>query len=250
MNFKQKLKNGYMLGTWSEIPTPYASNIIAKAGMDFQIIDMEHGVFDFELAQNMIFAVKSENKSILVRVPVVDEAYILRALDIGADGIVFPGIETADDVSKIIKYSKYAPLGSKGFNPYVYTGNYHKVSSEFFEIKNKELAIAIIIESKNAVNNLETILDNDEIDIVYIGQYDLSVSLGVSGDVNHKLVLDALDYTVDIIKRKNKVSGCMVHTVEEAKKMIDKGFKFIVYKVDSGVLYQQFNDFSKGVNKL
>lgn len=248
MNFKNELKSRYMIGTWCEIPTPYVSNIIAKSGIDFQIIDMEHGVFDFELAQNMIFAIKLENKTAIIRVPSVDENYVLRALDIGADGIIFPGIESGEQVDNIIKYCKYAPIGKKGFNPYVYTGGYNSVNSEFFNKRNKDLSIAIIIESVKGLNNLEKILQNDNIDIVYMGQYDLSVSLGVPGDVNNEIVNKALEKALDIVKKKNKVAGCMVHSVCEAKKMINKGFKFIVYKVDSGILYKSCNEFVKEVN--
>jgi 4-hydroxy-2-oxoheptanedioate aldolase len=237
----------YILGTWSEIPTPYVSNIIAKAKMDFQIIDMEHGVFDFELSQNMIFAIKAEDGSAIVRVPSLDESYILRALDIGADGIIFPQVETIEDVNKIIKYCKYAPVGEKGFNPYVYTGGYSSVEKGFFDKKNKDLVIGVILESKVGLNNLEKIVQNEHIDVIYIGQYDLSVSLGVAGDVNNVLVLDALNQAVAMINKYKKVAGCMVHSAQEAKLMIEKGYKFIVYKVDSAVLYQSYYCFKKEV---
>jgi 4-hydroxy-2-oxoheptanedioate aldolase len=247
MNLKDKLKEKYVLGTWSEIPTPYASNIIAKANMDFQIIDMEHGVFDFELSQNMIFAIKAENSASMVRVPSIDEAYILRALDIGADGIIFPGVESSEDILKIVKYCKYAPTGEKGFNPYVYTGGYKAVDKKFFSEKNNELVIGVIIESKEGLNNLEQIVQNAHIDIVYIGQYDLSVSLGVPGDVNNELVQEAIKCAVKTILKYNKVAGCMVHSAQEAKLMINNGLKFIVYKVDTAVLYQGFYNFQKEV---
>ena len=75
--------NKFKLGTWAEIPTPYATHIMAKAGFDFSIIDMEHGVIDFELAQNMIFAAHSEQKQAYIRVPAIEESWILRAADTG-----------------------------------------------------------------------------------------------------------------------------------------------------------------------
>jgi len=247
MKLKNKLMNQYILGTWSEIPTPYVSNIIAKAKMDFQIIDMEHGVFDFELAQNMIFAINAENGSTMVRVPSIEEAYILRALDIGADGIIFPQVESLEDVNKIVKYCKYAPIGNKGFNPYVYTGGYSSVEKGFFDEKNSDLVIGVIIESKEGLNNLEKIVQSNQVDVIYIGQYDLSVSLGVPGDVNNVLVLDALKRAVAVINMYQKAAGCMVHSSQEAKLMIEQGFKFIVYKVDSAVLYQSYYSFIKEV---
>jgi 4-hydroxy-2-oxoheptanedioate aldolase len=249
MKLKDKLKGSYLLGTWSDIPSSYASNIVAKAGIDFQIIDMEHGVFDFELAQNMVFAMKAEGSWAFLRVPAIDEAYALRALDIGVDGIIFPKVETCEDIDRIVQYCKYAPVGEKGFNPYVYTGGYNAVDKNFFEKKNSELVIGIILESKKALKNLATIVKNEHVDIIYIGQYDLSVSLGVPGDVNNELVLNALEYAVATINENKKVAGCMVHSAQEAKKMIKKGFKYIVYKVDSSVLYQGYSNLIKEVNE-
>ena len=243
MDFKEKMQKTHVLGTWAEIPTPYASNIIAKAGLDFQIIDMEHGVFDFELMQNMLFAIKSEGKKTFVRVPAIDEAYILRALDLGADGIIFPQVMNRSDIDAIVKYAKYSPVGEKGFNPYVYSGGYHAVGSSFFEEQNKKTCLGVILESKEAIEHIEEIVNNPYIDIYYIGQYDLSVSLGVAGDVNHPLVIEALDKAVCAINAQSKAAGCMVHSSEEAKKMIDAGYRYIVYKVDSGVLYSAFSSF-------
>lgn len=243
MDFKEKMQKSFVLGTWTEIPTPYASDIIAKAGMDFQIIDMEHGVFDFELIQNMLFAIKSEGKTTFVRVPAIDETYILRALDLGADGIIFPQVTSKSDIDSIIKYAKYSPIGEKGFNPYVYTGGFHAVGGDFFEEQNRKLSIGVILESKEVLENIDEIVNNPDIDIFYIGQYDLSVSLGVGGNVNHPLVMEALEKAVKVINLHNKAAGCMVHTAEEAKKMIKAGYRYIVYKVDSGVLYSAFHDF-------
>lgn len=248
LDFKKKMKEQYVLGTWSEIPTPYVSNIVAKAGMDFQIIDMEHGVFDFELAQNMLFAIKCEGRATFLRVPDIDEAYILRALDLGADGLIFPQVKNISDIDNIIKYTKYAPIGEKGFNPYVYTGGYRGVSGDFFEKQNRKLSLGIILESKETIENIEDFVKNPEIDIYYIGQYDLSVSYGVPGQVNHPLILEALDKAVKAVKSANKIAGCMVHSPKEARTMIEAGYRFVVYKVDSGVLYSAFYDFKTEVD--
>ena len=248
--FKNELYNSSVkIGTWAEIPTPYASNIIARAGIDFQIIDMEHGVIDFELAQNMIFAIKSEKKYSMIRVPCIDEAYTLRALDTGVDGIIFPGVKNVGDVNKIIDYTKYPNIGKKGFNPYISAGGYNRVNSEFFNNENKRTVIGIIIEGKEAFENIEEVVNNDWVDIVYIGQYDLSVALGVPGDINNKLVLEALEYALKIINKHNKVAGCMVHSIEEAQLFIKKGCGVIVYKVDSGVLFGAYNSFISNLKK-
>ena len=245
---KELLNKKYLLGTWSVIPSSYTANIISKAGMDFQILDMEHGILNYETCQEMLFSIKSENKYTFIRVPAIKEEYILRALDLGVDGLVFPGIESQEQLNKIKEYCFYKPEGEKGFNPFVYTGNYGDIDNYFCQKKNKELCISIIIESKKALDNIDIFLNCDFIDIIYIGQYDLSVDLGVPGNINSKEILDILAKVAKKTREAKKSIGCMVHSVKEANEMIKLGFNFIVYGVDSNILYKQFTSFKKGVN--
>lgn len=237
------------LGTWAEIPSPYATNIMAKAGFDFSIIDMEHGVIDFELAQNMIFAAHSESKQAYIRVPAIEEVWILRALDMGCDGIIFPQVSNVAHVEKIIEYSYFAPIGNRGFNPYVTAGGYSSVKKEFFEKENCRIKIGIILEGKEVFDDLDRILGYHEIDIIYIGQYDLSMALGIPGEVTNSKVLEFMEKAVKKINAAGKSAGCMVHSIQEARKIIEKGFLFVVYKVDSGLLFQCVQSFVKGVRE-
>lgn len=239
-----------LIGTWAEIPTPYATHIMSKAGLDFTILDMEHGIIGYELAQNMIFASHSENKYAYIRVPAIEEPWVLRALDTGCDGIVFPQITGTEDIEKIIDLSYFAPQGNRGFNPYITAGGYAGGKKDYFKTENDRIQIAIILEGRKAFDNLDDILKYSEIDIVYIGQYDLSVALGVPGDITHPTVLEVMNNAVKQIHKAQKRAGCMVHGVNEAKRYSEQGFDFIVYKVDSGILYQSVHDFVKEVKEI
>lgn len=235
------------LGTWAEIPSPYTTDIMCRAGLDFTIIDMEHGIIDFETAQNMIFAAHSRNKKSYIRVPAIEESWILRSLDTGCDGIIFPQVACEDDVERIIKYSMFPPKGERGFNPYITAGGYSPVNNTFFVDENERLSLGIIIEGLSAFENIDGILKYPEIDIVYIGQYDLSMALGVPGKVSDSKVLEYMKRAVTKIRESGKRPGCMVHTIEEAKDVINQGFEFIVYKVDTGILFQTIHQFVEGV---
>lgn len=236
-----------LIGTWAEIPTPYATHIMAKAGLDFSIIDMEHGVIGFEQAQNMVFAAHSENKGAYIRVPAIEESWILRALDTGCDGIVFPQVSGSDDIEKIIRLSYFMPKGDRGYNPYITAGGYKGGDKNYFCSENDRIKIAVILEGREAFENIESILKYTEIDIIYIGQYDLSMALGVPGEVDSQAVLAVMESAVKKIRQYGKMAGCMVHSAEEAKAYIEQGFNYIVYKVDSGILFNAIEDFVEEV---
>jgi len=240
---KKALKNGLaVLGTWCDLPSPAVANVLAKAKLDFVIIDMEHGPMDYRIAQEMAFAVECEGASALIRVPSLNESDILRALDAGAAGIIVPHIESVEDRKKVVKYSKFPPAGERGFNPYVRCGGYHKANAEYFSEQNNKIVLGLILEGPLALKNLNSIIDDSEIDLIYIGTYDLSLSIGLCGDVNHPRVLKELERAVTKIRKAKKSVGCMVHNAAELKRFKNLGIQFITYKVDSAIIYDTVSE--------
>lgn len=237
----------YMIGTWAEIPSPYVTHIMMKAGFDFSIIDMEHGIPDFETTQNMIFAAHAVGKKSFVRVPGIEESWILRTLDMGCDGMIFPQVSSVEQIKRIISYSCFAPAGNRGFNPYITAGGYSTVHSSYYSDENERIKLGIILEGKEVFESMDKILGYKEIDIYYIGQYDLSMALGIPGQVNHPVVLEYMKKAVGKIRDAGKNAGCMVHSVEEAKGVIEQGYNFVVYKVDTGILFTAINTFVGGL---
>ena len=114
IDLKKKLKKGEeVYGTWCIIPSPEVSDIITNTGLDFIIIDMEHGIMDFKIAQLMTITAQLNNCTSLVRIPNINESNILKSYEIGSDGIIIPHVKNIEDVNNIIKYSKYPPKGKK-----------------------------------------------------------------------------------------------------------------------------------------
>jgi len=244
------LKDGkFVLGTWCELPSPAAINVMAKAGLDFIIIDMEHGAIDFKIAQEMVMASEADGCEAFIRVSRLDESDILRSLDIDPAGIVVPHVETVEDCLKIIEYSKFPPVGKRGFNPYIRAGSYHGVGSDYFTHKNNEILLCIILEGTLGFSNLDKILELPEIDVVYIGAYDLSVSLGVPGDVKNSLVIDMMETAIKLISKKGKAAGCMIHNINDLILYKKMGVQFILYKVDTGIIYESYNTMKMEINK-
>lgn len=241
ISLKEKVKKGeFVIGTWCEIPSPEVVNILAKAGLDFVIIDMEHGSMDFTTASRMIMAAEVEGCSPIIRVSRNDESDILRALEIAPKGIIVPHIEDVEGRINAINYMKFWPAGKRSLNPYTRAGSY-KMTLGFTEKQNKNLLSCLIIEGKKGISDIEKIIENEDVDIVYIGTYDISVALGVPGKTKDKKVIDTLEKLVEIIRSKKKVAGAMFHTKQELNFLKKIGVQFLCYKVDTGVIFDSFN---------
>jgi len=173
---KDKLKSGKsVLGTWAVIPSVVTVDIIASAGLDFIIIDAEHGPITFETAQNMAIACESREVSPIMRVPIVDEADILKALDIGMHGVQIPNIITKQDVETVVRFAKYPPLGNRGYSPFTRAGDYSlENATNLTETANQNTLVAINIEGEEVIENIHEILTIEALDIIFIGLYDIS----------------------------------------------------------------------------
>ena len=239
MSIKDKLKSGKnVYGTWCVIPSPEVINIISKSELDFVIVDMEHGSMDYTTAQQMVVSAQSEKCDAIIRTPRNDESDILKSLDIGSDGIIIPHVNTIEDVEKCIGYSKYPPIGNRGYTPYTRSGGY-SVKDSYKEDINKSSFVGVIIESKEGLDNIESIVSNEYIDMVYIGTYDISANLECS--VNDKKVLDELKRCSKIIRDAGKSVGCLFHNQKELNFFKSIGINLLVYGVDSGILYNGFS---------
>lgn len=236
MTIKKRLKNNeQMFGTWCIIPSMEVVNILCKSGLDYVLVDFEHSPVDFGTAQKMIMAAHAENKYAISRVGKLDEVEILRSLDIASDGIIIPHIESLNDVNQCLEYIKYYPQGNRGYSPYTRAGGYC-VQADYTQRANKDVLFGIIIESKKGIENLDEILTSPDLDLVYLGAYDISISLGLAGQINHPQVVEVLDKCIDKIKSAGKIVGAMYHTQENYERFTQQGVNFLVYKVDSLII--------------
>ena len=246
---KKALQDGKIIfGPFLKITDPAVVEIMGFAGFDFVIIDEEHGPISVENAQNMIRAAESVNITPVIRVGNNDEALILRALDIGAQGIEIPQINTKSDAMRAVKSVKYSPQGERGVCRYVRAANYSSMDKfKYFKYANEETMIIAHIEGVEGINNLDEILLVPGIDVIFVGPYDLSQSLGIPGEVNHPLVTKKMQEVVSKCKENKIAMGTSADDVKTAKSWISLGVKYMAFSVDVGILY----DISKTiVNKL
>ena len=244
---RRRLKQGdKVIGTWCSIPSASVVNIVAASGLDFVIIDMEHGPHSFQTVEDMIRAAEVENCTPLVRVSKNDEALMLNALDIGAHGVVIPHIESRADADLAVSHAKYYPLGKRGFSPFTRAGGYSLYNVKTHSrTQNEQTLVILVLEGKEGIANLDDILSienvGDKVDVVYIGAYDLSQAVGRPGQVDHPEVRKHLEISINKIKDRGIAAGGYVAKNEkDISWMYDIGMQFITLLPDCTILFHAF----------
>ncbi len=250
---KEKLHSGKpVIGIWNTLASPLVTEVIAQAGFDFQIIDLEHGPFVISDIHLHVSACDNSNSCTpLVRIPDNQEWMALQSLDQGAYGIVIPHIDTKLSAEKAVQYTKYQPQGKRGFTPFSKAGGFNNNNVKKYVSKALDETLnIIIIESKQGLDNLKDILRVDGIDIVYFGAYDLSQDLGYPGDVKHPEVVKAISEGVKLVHIAEKYAGGFVpQSTKDIQWLLDMGMKFITYQVDSAIIYNNVNTISSWFSK-
>ena len=231
---KKNLKKKTLQGIWSVIPNNVVTEILSLSGLDFVILDMEHGNFSKEDIKNSIIACNLNKCSALVRVPIFDLSNIQSALDSGCSGIVFPKISSKQEAMKAVSMCEFPPKGSRGFNPFTRFNNYNLFEKDFYK-NHESLLKIVIIETKEGIENLQEILSVDEIDVVYLGAYDLSKEYNFKS-VNNKSFLNIIDRSLAKINSSGKISGLMVNNKNYLSLAKKHKSNFLVHSVDTEII--------------
>ena len=237
MQLKQKLINKQLtIGSWITLGNTGIAEILANAGFDWLVIDLEHTTISLEQAGELIRTIELAGVPSLVRLTSNDENQIKRVMDAGAQGIVVPMVNNANDARKAVLSTRYPPLGVRGVG-LARAQQYGASFNENFTWQadmNSGPVVVVQIESIDAVENLKDILAVHGVDAFIIGPYDLSCSMGIPGEFNHPEFKKIMSKIMKISAKQESVSG--LHVVEpDAKQLadaIDSGHKFIAYSVD------------------
>jgi len=246
-NLKKRIKRGQtVFGSWLLLPSASVADLISSTGIDFLVIDMEHGPMDFHMAEGMVNAITANNSTALIRPSKNEQSMILRALDIGASGVVVPHIESAACRRQAISYIKYPPIGERGFSPYTKAAGYLPGNlSQYTKKENDSTLSVLMVEGVEGVENLADIADDSNIDVIYLGVYDLSSSLGIPGKVNDIRVKRCLEKCVKITRKRKIAFGSFVHNRREIKAFKDIGVQFITYMVDTAIFKNAYENIIK-----
>jgi 4-hydroxy-2-oxoheptanedioate aldolase len=221
-----------VINSWLGIPSSFSAEVMAHAGWDSLVVDMQHGMIEYQTMVTMLQGISTTDTTPLVRVPWNDPAHIQKALDAGAYGIICPMINTRAEAEKFVSSMRYAPIGSRSSGPIraaLYGGpDYHA--------KANDIVVAFgMIETQEALDNLDAICSTPGLDAVYVGPSDLSISLGHNpgGDKPDEWMMVALRKVLDACKRHNVKLGLHCGAASYALKAIEMGFMFVTVGGDT-----------------
>ena len=248
---KDKLNNDNLtIGTWNIIDSTMVVDVIASSGIDFIVIDAEHGSISYETAQAMISICESYDVTPIMRVGEINESLILRALDIGSHGVQLPNITTAQDAEQFVQLAKYPPVGVRGFSPYTKAGLYDVSNGQKMPaIANENTLLIANVEGEEGITNLQEIVSVEGIDVIFIGLFDMSKSLGIAGDVQNPRVMKKLDEAIEIIHKNGKKVGSIASNIEMLQVLKDKKIDYLTYSVDTGMIKESYVDMINKFNK-
>ena len=232
---KQTLQaGGVSIGTFVfEFNTSGIGRLAADAGAEFAFFDMEHTGWSVETIRTLIATTLVTDLVPLVRVPATEYHFIARVLDVGAMGIMAPMVESAAQAATLVASAKYPPVGRRGAAFGVAHDGYSRGDIvEKMTSANREVLLIALIETAAGVRNVNEIAAIDGIDVLWLGHYDLTNSLGIPGQFDHPLFKEAVGEIVAAGRRHGKALGFMASDVEQGRAYLDQGFRMIAYGGD------------------
>ena len=205
------------------------------AGYDFVLLDMEHGPGTFENLQNLIRAANVAGVCPVVRVPRGTDIWIDQALDVGAGAVMIPQIDTAEQARAAVSAAKFSPRGTRGTCRFVRSAGYGAIPGADYFSQAQDTVVILQAEGQKAIDNLDEILSVEGVDIVFVGPYDLSASLGIIGQITHPRVMELIAQISKKAAEKGVQVGCFADSAASGRKLLEMGARFIGYSCDTAI---------------
>jgi 4-hydroxy-2-oxoheptanedioate aldolase len=228
---------GRTFGSWSMMSSPTAANVMAEAGLDFVVLDLEHGPASFQTIEHELYAIEAGGAVGIVRLPDPDPNAILRALEVGASGLLVSHVSSPEAAAAVVKAAKYPPDGERGLSPFTRNHGYSEADlAAKLAQANERLLLGVLVEGPEGLANLDAIAETPGLDVVYVGVYDLSLVAGVPGELDHPKVLDAVRDAASRIDDRGRAAGSVARDRDYLRMLGDAGFRFLTYRCDSALL--------------
>ncbi len=231
-----------------EFSTPGIGQILKAAGCEYVLLDMEHSGFGFDTLKQMLRYMQAGDMPAIVRVPSREYHHAARAMDMGAEGIMLPMVGSAKVARELLSYVKYAPEGERGVALQIAHDRYAPGDTKKkLRDANRRCTFVALIETAEGIENVDDIAAIEDVDVLWIGHFDLSVSMGIAGQFDHPDFIAAVARVVQAAKRNNKSLGRLVPNVDVGVALFNEGFDFICYSGDVWLLQQAMREGAEGL---
>jgi len=234
--FKEYLnEKDTVYGVFAKTSDPFYIKVLGKSGFDFVILDNEHGPNSERDTYPLIMSSFLTGMYPIVRVGKLTDIAIQRVLDLGVAGIQIPQIQSREDAENVRKYTKFYPKGKRGVCRFVPAADGGLMDGDKYFSEQNEVTVIIHIEGIEGIKHFDKISKVEDIDIIFIGPYDLSQSLGIPGQIDNPVLINEIGKLVEKCKEKNKHIGIYADDVGTARRYKDLGIKYIAVSVDLNI---------------
>jgi 4-hydroxy-2-oxoheptanedioate aldolase len=232
---RHRLHNGEVLfGVFCKTTSPEMIECLGYSGFDFCILDQEHGPIGMETLQNLVRAAEASNICPIVRVQEINELGISHPLDVGAAGVQVPQVNSFADAKRVIELSRFAPRGKRGVCRFVRAARFSGLDRNEYFSKANETIIILQLEG-SAIDAYKEVVKLEDVDVFFIGPYDISQTLGMTGQIDAPEVQKKIKEIISIARTNGKAVGIFADTPEQVRRWIEAGCQYIAYSVDYGI---------------
>lgn len=237
-NIRSRLARGEcVFGTFLKISSLASVEAVGLSGFDFCIIDLEHGPFSFERAENMVRAAEIVGLSAIIRTFDARPQTLVRALDTGCEGVLVPNLRSRREAENVVHAARFHPLGGRGMDPFARAARYGTIpKADYFAKANRDTLVGVMIEGMEGLQNLQEIVTVEGLDLIFVGPYDLSQSVGVPGEVQAPAVQDRVAEIVDVARTAGVAVGIYADDVSGARRWCDLDIRCVSISVDVRIL--------------
>jgi 4-hydroxy-2-oxoheptanedioate aldolase len=236
---KRSLRAGRaQIGLWSSLSSHISVEVLAGSGFDWLLLDTEHSPNDLPMLHTQLMAMVGGSASAIVRPAWNDPVLIKRILDLGAQSLLIPMVQDAEEARRAVAATRYPPHGIRGMGTIIRANHFGRVKDYLARV-NDELCVIVQIETQKALGNLAAIAAVEGVDCLFIGPSDLSADMGYLGQSGHPVVKAAIDAAIGQIRGAGKVAGILTGVEADAQHWLELGALFVGVGSDVGILARQ-----------
>jgi len=248
-NLKERIYSGEAVhGCWINLGSLVSAEIVGRAGFDWVLIDLEHGVENDVVMYHQLQVLAGTPTTSLVRIDDITRPNVQHILDAGATGVMFPQIQTPEEANHAVRMMYYPPRGIRGMAKSVRATGFGKDADTYINNLDKNILGIIQIETTNALKHIDSIAAVEGVDVLFVGPFDLSLALGIFGQLDHPLYQQAIKDVAQAAQKNGKVPGALLREVKEYDMYFQLGYRFLACGADGAFVSKGADEMVKQMN--